>query len=155
MRTTIVALLVTIGLVAAGCGSGGSSSSKPLTKAQYQAQLQQISNDIGSQLKTSIGSSKNLKKGDVPKIQDALNSFADKIAAMKPPANVSDLNQQLAAAMKQLSNDLPGIISNLDSAKDPSAAITALFGAKSLQALIKLQSEFKAKGYDISTLLNS
>ncbi len=154
MRTTIVALLVTIGLVAAGCG-GSSSSSKPLTKAEYQAQLQQISNDIGSQLKTSIGSSKNLKKGDVPKIQDALNSFADKIAAMKPPANVSDLNQQLAAAMKQLSNDLPGIISNLDSAKDPSAAITALFGAKSLQALIKLQNEFKAKGYDISNLLNS
>ena len=154
MRTTIVALLVTIGLVAAGCG-GSSSSSKPLTKAEYQAQLQQISNDIGSQLKTSIGSSKDLKKGDVPKIQDALNSFADKIAAMKPPANVSDLNQQLAAAMKQLSSDLPGIISNLDSAKDPSAAITALFGAKSLQALIKLQSEFKAKGYDISTLLNS
>lgn len=154
MRTTIVALLVTIGLVAAGCG-GSSSSSKPLTKAEYQAQLQQISNDIGSQLKTSIGSSKDLKKGDVPKIQDALNSFADKIAAMKPPANVSDLNQQLAAAMNQLSSDLPGIISNLDSAKDPSAAITALFGAKSLQALIKLQSEFKAKGYDISTLLNS
>ena len=155
MRTTIVALLVTIGLVAAGCGSGGSSSSKPLTKAQYQAQLQQISNHIGSQLKTSIGSSKNLKKGDVPKIQDALNSFSDKIAAMKPPANVSDLNQQLAAAMNQLSSDLPGIISNLDSAKDPSAAITALFGAKSLQALIKLQNEFKAKGYDISNLLNS
>ena len=39
-------LLAAVGIVAAGCGGGGGSSessSPPLTKAQYQAKLQQLS----------------------------------------------------------------------------------------------------------------
>jgi hypothetical protein len=43
----------------------------------------------------------------------------------------------------------------VNKAKDASEAIAALFGAKSIQALIKLQRAFKDKGYDISSLLNS
>jgi hypothetical protein len=57
--------------------------------------------------------------------------------------------------MRGLADDLPELVDTLDKAKDPSAAIAALFGAKPIQALIKLQQEYKDKGYDISSLLNS
>jgi hypothetical protein len=153
----IAVLVAAVGLLAAGCGGGGGgeTTSKPLTKAQYQAKLQQLSNQIGSQLRQSIGASTNLKKSDVPKLQDALRSFAGKVEALNPPAAVADLHTQLVKAMRGLADDLPSLVAQLQKAKDPSAAIAALFEAKSIQALIKLQDEFKAKGYNISSLLNA
>jgi len=74
---------------------------------------------------------------------------------LNPPANVKDLHVRLVAAMRGLSDDLPSLVDDLDKAKDPSAAIAALFGRKSIQNLLTLQQEYKDKGYDISSLLNS
>jgi hypothetical protein len=153
-------LLAAICLLAAGCGGGGDGESTaaappPLTKAQYQAKLQQLSNQIGAELRQSIGASTNLKKSDVPRLQEALRSFARKIEALNPPAAVEDLHAQLVVAMRGLADGLPSLIATLDQAKDPAAAIEALFGAKPIRALIRLQQEFKDKGYDISSLLNA
>ena len=154
----LLVLLAAVALVAAGCGGGGGgseSSGKPLTKAQYQAQLQQLSNEVGAQLRAKVGASTKLKKSDIPKLQDSLQSFADRIEALNPPANVKDLHVRLVAAMRGLSDDLPSLVDDLDKAKDPSAAIAALFGRKSIQNLLTLQQEYKDKGYDISSLLNA
>src|SRR5215471_16128082 len=153
----LLVLLAALGLVAAGCGGGGGSESsgKPLTKAQYQAQLQQLSNEVGAQLREKVGASTKLKKSDIPKLQDSLQSFADRIEALNPPANVKDLHVRLVAAMRGLSDDLPSLVDDLDKASDPSAAIAALFGRKSIQNLLTLQQEYKDKGYDISSLLNA
>jgi hypothetical protein len=156
-RAAVLAVAA-LALVAAGCGGGGSkgeASSPPLTKAQYQARLQQLSNRIGAELRRSVSPSSKLKKSDIPRLQDALRSFAGKVEALHPPAAVGDLHARLVAAMRGLADDLPGLVDDLDRAKDPSAAIAALFGAKSIQALIRLQQEFKDKGYDISTLLDA
>ena len=57
--------------------------------------------------------------------------------------------------MRGLADDLPSIVTTIDDAKDPSAAIAALFGAKSIQSLIRLQQAYKDKGYDISSLLDA
>ena len=154
----MVVVLASLGLLAAGCGGGGGggeTTSPPLTKAQYQAKLQQLSNEVGAQVRQSIGTSTKLKKSDVPKLQDSLHSFADEIAALNPPAPVQDLNTQLVAAVRGLADDLPKLLDQVDKAQDASAAIAALFGAKSIQALIKLQQEYKDKGYDISSLLDA
>ena len=152
----LVVMLAALGLVVAGCGGGGnSSSSKPLTKAQYRAQLQQLSNEVGAQLREKVGASTQLKKSDVPELQDSLRSFADKVEALSPPADVEDLHVRLVAAMRGLSDDLPSLVADLDKASDPSATIAALFGRKSIQNLLTLQQEYKDKGYDISSLLNS
>jgi hypothetical protein len=153
----VAVLLAAVGLVAAGCGGGdgGEATSKPLTKAEYQAKLQQLSNQVGAELRQSIGTSTQLKKSDVPKLQNSLRSFAGKVEALKPPAAVEDLHAQLVKAMRGLADDLPSLVAQLDKAKDPSAAIAALFGAPSIQALLKLQQAFKDKGYNISSLLNA
>ena len=150
-------LLVALGLLVAGCGGGGGNdeASKPLTKAQYQAKLQQLSNEIGAELRQSVGASTTLKKSDVPKLQQSLRSFSDKVEALNPPAAVADLHTRLVAAMRGFADDLPSLVTTLDKAKDPSAAIAALFGSKPIQELIQLQQAFKDKGYDISSLLDA
>jgi hypothetical protein len=156
--TRVVIVLAAVGLLAVGCGGSGgsgSSSAPPLTKAEYQAQLQQISDQIGAELTKTLGTSKKLKQSDIPKLSDALQSFAGKIDALHPPTEVADLHVQLVAAMRSLADDLPKMLAALNSAKDPTAALVALFGNPSIQALSKLQAEFKAKGYDISSLLNA
>ncbi len=52
--------------------------------------------------------------------------------------------------MNDLGDDFPAIAKQLNSSgKDPSAAISALFGAKAVQELIKVGNEFKAKGYNL------
>jgi hypothetical protein len=155
---TVIVLLAAVGLVAAGCGGGGGSnesSSPRLTKAQYQAKLQQLSNEVGAQLRQSIGASTKLKASDIPKLQASLRSFAGKVAALSPPAAVADLHTRLVAAVRSLADDLPNLLETVNKAQDQSAAIAALFGAKPIQALISLQQAYKDKGYDISSLLDA
>jgi hypothetical protein len=156
VRRAIV-LLVALGLVAAGCGGGGGNdeASKPLTKAQYQTKLQQLSNEVGAELRQSVGASATLKKSDVPKLQQSLRALGGKLEALNPPAAVEALHTRLIAAVRDLADDLPSLAKTLEQAKDPSAAIAALFGAKSIQELIQVQQAFKDKGYDISSLLDA
>src|SRR5262249_35304698 len=141
----------------AGCGGGGGSdkASKPLTKAQYQAKLQQLSDRVGAELRQSIGASTTLEKSDVPKLQTSLRSVSNEVEALNPPTAVADLHTRLVAAMRGLADDLPSLVSTLDRAKDRSAAIAALFVAKPIQELIQVQQAFKDKGYDISSLLDA
>jgi hypothetical protein len=152
-----IVLVVALALPAAGCGGGGGNDEavKPLTKAQYQARLQQLSNQVGAELRQSVGASTTLKQGDVPKLQKSLRSLARKLDGLRPPAAVADLHTRLIAAVGGLADDLPSLAKTLDQAKDPSAALAALFGAKPIQELIQLQQAFKDKGYDISSLLDA
>ncbi len=154
----VAVVLATSGLLAAGCGGGGGGSettSAPLTKAQYQAKLQQLSNQVGAQVRQSISASTKLKESDIPNLQESLRSFAGKIAALNPPVAVQDLHTRLVAGVRGLADDLPKLAAAVNKAKDPSAAIAALFGARSIQELISLQQAYKDKGYDISSLLDA
>jgi hypothetical protein len=151
-----VVLVVALGLLA-GCGGGGGNdeAAKPLTKAQYQAKLQQLSNEVGAELRQSVGASTTLKQSDVPKLQQSLRAFSKKVEALNPPTAVADLHTRLVAAMRGLADDLPTLAKTLENATDPSVAIAALFGAKPIQELIEVQQAFKDKGYDISSLLDT
>jgi hypothetical protein len=153
MRRLLV-LLAAVGLVAAGCGGGGGSESgtttaPPLTKAAYQAKLKQISTDISNSIgKTS--SSGKIPQEDVDKLVTAFHTFADRLAEVNPPAAVKALHARLITTMDELGDEFPDIADELNRpGKDPSAAISALFGAKAIQELIKLGNEFKAKGYNL------
>jgi ABC-type transporter Mla subunit MlaD len=150
-------VLLTGALLAVGCGGGGAdeTSNPPLSKAQYQAKLQQLSNQVGAELRQSINASTKLKESDVPKLQSSLRSFSQKVAALSPPTTVEDLHTRLVAAVRGLADDLPELVDTVNKAKDPSEAIAALFGAESIQNLIKLQQAYKDKGYDVSSLLDA
>ena len=150
----LIVLLAAASLLVAGCGGGGGkqSSSKPLTKAEYQAKITQIAKDVAAGV-GSTTSSKTISDADVAKLVKVVREFADQLEPVTPPAKVKDLHVQLVAVMRQLAGEFPGIADKLRSAKDPSAAIAALFGAKSIQKLAELQKQFKDKGYDLN--LNS
>jgi predicted small secreted protein len=154
-RLTIV--LAASALLLAGCGGGGGGgggavkpSGAPLTKAQYQAKLQQIAKDVATGL-GSTSSSKKLSKADVDKFVKALHSFADRLAEVNPPAEIKALHTRLVSAMNDLGDEFPSIADKLNKARDdPSAAIAVLLGAKSIQKLTKLGPEFKANGYNLN-----
>ena len=155
----LVVILATVGLLVAGCG-GGSSSSKsttttgpsgpPLTKAAYQAKLKQIATAISNEIGKTSSSGKQIPKEDVDKLVKAFHEFADRLAAVNPPAAVEQIHADLVKTMNDLGDSFPAIAKQLNSSgKDPSAAITALFGAKAIQELIKVGNDFKAKGYKL------
>jgi outer membrane murein-binding lipoprotein Lpp len=148
----LIIVLAAASLVLAGCGGGGGSksSSRPLTKAKYQAKLEQIAKDVGSQLKTSASSSKTPSKKDLADARKAVNIFVAELEKVNPPAAVAQAHRDLIAAMRRLGDDIEGIFKKVAAAKTPSEGIAALFGAPAVQLLLKAQQEFKAKGYALN-----
>ena len=57
--------------------------------------------------------------------------------------------------MDDLGDEFPDIAKKLKATKDPSAAISLLFGAKAIQRADQARQEFKAKGYNLSNLLET
>ena len=162
MRPLIV-VLGTLALLAAGCGGGSStsgggattvartttSSAPLLSKAAYQATLIRISTEIGNSIGQS-GRTGKIPKGDVDKLVKAFHKFADRLGELNPPAAVKQLHAQLIRAVDDLGDEFPHIAAQLNkSGKDPSTAITALFGAHAVQELIKVGEEFRKKGYNL------
>jgi hypothetical protein len=146
----LIVVLAAVSLVLAGCGGGGGKSSKPLTKAEYQAKLEQIAKDVRAQLKTSASGSKTPSKKDLAEARKVLDIFADELEKVTPPTEVAQAHRRLIDAMRRLRNDLEGIFKKVADAKTPSESISALFGAPAIQLLLKAQQEFKAKGYDLN-----
>ena len=150
MRKLLI-LLGLVALLAAGCGGGGSSSeSKPLTKAEYQAQLEQTAKEIGDKVGKTQSDIAKMTDADLKQFTDVVHEFADALAKINPPAEVADLHKQLVQAMNDLADEFPDVAKKLKATKDPSEAIGLLFGMKAIGELIKLGNDFKAKGYDLN-----
>jgi hypothetical protein len=154
----LVVILAAVGLLVAGCGGGSSTKSPtttgpsgpPLTKAAYQTKLKQIATEISNEIGKTSASGKQIPKEDVDKLVKAFHEFAARLAAVNPPAAVEQIHADLVKTMNDLGDSFPAIAKQLNSSgKDPSAAITALFGAKAIQELIKVGNDFKAKGYKL------
>ncbi len=147
-----VVVLAAVAVAAAGCGGGGGGGSKasgpPLTKAAYQAKLAQTAKEVGSKL--NVSKPNKLTKQDVANEVKAVSTFADDLERINPPAAVKQAHADLIAAMRQLAREFPGILQKLTHAKGAQAAFAAFLGAPAIQRLIKVQQEFKAKGYTLN-----
>jgi hypothetical protein len=145
-------LLILLGLVAlltAGCGGGGGSESKPLTKAEYQAQLEQTAKRIGDKIGKTQNDIDKMTGAELNQFTGVVHEFADELEKINPPAEVADLHKRLVQAMNDLADEFPDAAKKLKGTKDPSEAISILFGMKAIGELIKLGNDFKAKGYDL------
>lgn len=153
----LVVILAAVGLLVAGCGGSSSKSTTttepsgpPLTKAAYQAKLKQIATEISKEIGKTSSSGNQIPKEDVDKLVKAFHEFAARLAAVNPPAAVEQIHADLVKTMNDLGDSFPAIAKQLNSSgKDPSAAVTVLFGAKAIQELIKVGNDFKAKGYKL------
>jgi hypothetical protein len=145
----LLIVLASVALLAAGCGGGGNTSGPPLTKEAYQAKLKSISADIAKSVGETTSSGK-VPQQNVDKLVKAFHTFADRLGEVNPPAEVKQLHGRLIKALDDLGDEFPDIAKKLNSAGDASAGIAALLGAKSIQELVKLGNDFKAKGYNLN-----
>jgi hypothetical protein len=104
-----IPLVLTAGLLTAGCGGGGggggTTTTQALTKKEYTAKLDTIcaaTNEAGKGLDLS-SVSKIAANGD--KATDLLNKMVDKINAIEPPKEVQDAAKSFVAGLQKEAND--------------------------------------------------
>ncbi|HEY5662068.1 MAG TPA: hypothetical protein VIR59_14890 [Gaiellaceae bacterium] len=96
-------LVVVCAMLLAGCGS----KPKPVTKAQYEQQLQRLGADL-VRAGTQVGQRFDIASfnEDVQTLQDQLRSASKELKGVKPPADAQAANQQLADSFHDLADAL-------------------------------------------------
>ena len=149
MRRALLLLpVLALAVAVAGCGGGGGkeTSGQPLTKAEYEAKIQEIVKTVGEQFTgVEANSPEALDKG-----VEALKDVADELEKISPPEEIATLHGDLIDGIRSLAEELPGFSEKLEATKDPGEAIAILFGSKSIQKLAKVQEELKKAGYTIN-----
>jgi hypothetical protein len=145
---TLLALVGASALLVAGCGGGGGE--KPLSKAEYQKEMQTIGMKLGTSL-TSLGSATSAPKAAtaLKKVQGELRDAADELDGIAPPEAVSSEHGDLVAGVREFADELDPIIGKLEKGN-----IQALATVTSLTALAKIQSASDAidkKGFKIGS----
>jgi hypothetical protein len=95
-----------LALVAAGCGS----KPKPVTKAQYEQQLQRLGDDLvntGSQIGQHLDIASFNQ--DIENFQDHLRDASKELKGVQPPTDAQGPNERLADAFHDLADTLDPI----------------------------------------------
>jgi hypothetical protein len=150
MRRTIgmLVLVGAVGLLAGGCGGGGSSS-QPLTKPEYVKQMATIGKSLSSSI-NSLGSpaSASAAVTGLTKVQSDLRDAEKQLEQMTPPDNVKTPHENLTKAVGDFADELDPIIAKLKKGD-----MTALASITSLKAITEIQSSADAivkAGYKIN-----
>src|SRR5437763_241508 len=98
----LVVLAALVALVATGCGS----KPKPVTKAQYEARLQTLGQDL-TRAGSRIGKRIDISgfNEDIANFQDHLRAAANALHGVKPPPTARAANKRLADAFDELAVD--------------------------------------------------
>jgi hypothetical protein len=102
LRASLLVVCVTT-LVATGCGS----KPKPVTKAQYEQQVQRLGGelvDAGSQIGQHLDISSFNQ--DIQNFQDHLRDASKELKGVQPPADAQGPNERLADAFHDLADAL-------------------------------------------------
>ena len=149
LRASVLCVLA-LTLAVAGCGS----APKPVTKKEYQTQLQEVGADLtaaGSQLGKSIDIA--TFNQSVASFQKHLRDASKKLNGLKPPPNSREVNKLLADSFKGLADELEPVKEarrkSITAARETLAKIAKSKPvAQGRDAITKLQK----LGYDTSEL---
>ncbi len=134
MKRALALVTVSIAVVAL-TGCGGSSSSKPLAKADYVSQMEKLGTDLSTSINKigKAGSSTAKIEAALGTAQVELRAAADKMAAMNPPADIKDQQAKLVTGVRELADGLDTIKTKIKKG-DISAilSITTLPGIKDI-----------------------
>jgi hypothetical protein len=103
IRASLLVAACAVALVATGCGS----KPKPVTKAQYEQQLQRLGDDLvnaGSQIGQHLDIASFNQ--DISNFQDHLRDASKELKGVEPPPNAQEPNQRLADAFHDLADAL-------------------------------------------------
>jgi hypothetical protein len=148
MTRMIAVLAGAILLVAAGCGGGGDGGGTPLTKEEYEQQMQTIGQDLSSALDTSGATDADSAVAQIEEAQSTLTTAADEMDEMTPPEDIATEHDQLVEGVRQFSDDLDGVISAVEGGD--MQAVSDMMSLDSLQAIQSASAAITAKGYDIA-----
>jgi hypothetical protein len=103
--TFLVAMLVLVGLLAGGCGSGDSSSSTASDPSSYASDVVDIMQPLSADLQQAGDDATNASSEDdvVAALDDSegvLSDSVDQLQALTPPEEVADLHEQLIAEIQ-------------------------------------------------------
>jgi hypothetical protein len=105
VKRLLASLLALVALLASSCGGG---DNKPLSKAEYEAQLGAIFRELqGKTLPGILTVSPSAREEAVRRLKAAettLHDDAKKLAEMKPPADAAGPTSQVATAIKRIAD---------------------------------------------------
>lgn len=101
----LVPLLVLVGLLAGGCGSGGSSSATASDTDSYASDFVGIMQPLSADLQQAGDDATNATSEDdvMAALDDSeavLSDSVDQLQALEPPGEVADLHEQLIAEVQ-------------------------------------------------------
>jgi enamine deaminase RidA (YjgF/YER057c/UK114 family) len=103
IRASLLLAACAVALVATGCGS----KPKPVTKAQYEQQLQRLGDDLvnaGSQIGQHLDIASFNQ--DIDNFQDHLRDASKELKGVNPPSDAEGPNERLADAFHDLADAL-------------------------------------------------
>ena len=149
-RASLVVVVAALALVATGCGS----KPKPVTKAQYEQQLQRLGDDLvnaGSQIGQHLDIASFNQ--DIANFQDHLRAAAKALHGVKPPANARDANKRLADSFDQLADDFePVKEARRKSIVEAGKAADVVRKSPAIKAGRAAIKDLQASGYDVGAM---
>ena len=149
-RAVLLLAALTVALVASACGS----KPKPVTKAQYEQQLQRLGTDLvdaGSQIGQHLDISSF--NDDISNFQDHLRAASKELKGVKPPLDAQGPNKRLADAFHDLADALDPVKDarrkSLPEAGKAFAVARDSAPAKAGRAAVK---QLRNRGYDVGQM---
>jgi hypothetical protein len=106
IRASLLAVVCVVALATTGCGS----KPKPVTKAQYEQQLQRLGNDLVS-TGSQIGQHLDIAtfNEDISNFQDHLHAASKELKGVQPPPDARGPNERLAKGFDDLADALEAV----------------------------------------------
>jgi len=145
-----VVLAAVVALVATGCGS----KPKPVTKAQYEAQLQTLGQDL-TRAGSRIGKRIDISgfNQDIANFQDHLRAAAKALHGVKPPATARAANKRLADSFDDLADDFePVKEARRKSIVEAGKAADIVRKSAAIKAGRAAIRDLEASGYDVGAM---
>jgi iron-sulfur cluster repair protein YtfE (RIC family) len=148
-RVPAAAALVAV-LALAACGGGGGR----LTAAKYEQRLRAAGNELAvAEQKLAQARSKDDFQHEVGEVQHALDTAADDLHGITPPADAVGANDRLVHGLHGLSDDFDLVKKAADQGIDVAVRaarqVAAGASAREVQQAI---AELKRRGYDVGQL---
>ena len=150
MTRAFVVLAAVVALVATGCGT----KAKPVTKAQYEAQLQTLGQDL-TRAGSRIGKRIDISgfNEDIANFQDHLRAAAKALHGVKPPATARAANKRLADSFDDLADDFePVKDARRKSIVEAGKAADIVRKSAAIKAGRAAIRDLEASGYDVGAM---
>jgi len=152
VKRLAIAAVAILAVAAAGCGGGGGG--EPLSKADYEQQLNEIgtSLDSSSQALGDAFQAEDVDKAadQVSAMQDQIRKLADQLDDITPPEDVADPHQDLIDGLRGMADDFDEFHDAVESKSvaKMTAFAQSFTSSESSQKINEAIEELKKKGYD-------